>query len=294
MKSAPPLHAAAVLILLAGLAWGCNTRTEELEKQNAVLQKQNKELAQSMTSQDEYIDDVVTAINEVYQDIETARASEKNLITESKGIEGTKTQSKEEIRKELIRKIEVVNGSIQENYKKINDLEKKLSSSKKQYAALQRTVEGLRKTLEEREASIIALEMRVKGLEGEVAAKTEQVRQRDLVIEAQKKEMATVYYVIGTKKELEEKGIVKDEGGFLWGLVGSTTTLAPNFDLSYFTPIDKARQTTFRIDRPVREILPKRAQEYYSQAKQESGGTVLTIADREHFWKDKFLVILTD
>jgi hypothetical protein len=292
MKNVMPLL--AIVAVLSLTAWGCSGRTEELEKQNAVLQQQNKELAQNMTSQDEYIDDVVTAVNDVYQSIETARATEKNLITESKGIEGTKTQSKEEVRKDLLQRISAVNENIQDNYKKVNDLEKKVSTSRKQYASLQTMVENLRKTLEEREASIAALEARVSGLEGEVAQKTEQVRQRDIVIDAQKKEMATVYYVIGTKKELEEKGIVRDEGGFLWGLVGSTTTMAPNFDLSYFTPIDKGRQTTFRVDKRIREILPKRAPEYYTQQKEESGQTVLTIADRDHFWKDKFLVILTD
>jgi uncharacterized protein YoxC len=289
MKYALPL-----LAVLTILAWGCGGRTGELEKQNTALQQQNRELAQNMTSQDEYIDDVVTAVNDVYKSIEAARASEKNLITESKGIEGTKTQTKEDVRKDLLLRIAAVNDNIQENYKKVNDLQKKVNTSRKQYASLQAMVENLRKTLEEREQSIAELEARVKGLEGQVAQKTEQVRQRDLVIDAQKKEMATVYFVIGTKKELEEKGIIKEEGGFLWGLVGSTTTLAPNFDLAYFTPIDKGTSTTFRVDKRIRDILPKRAPEYYSQQREESGQTVLTIADRDHFWKDRFLVILTD
>ena len=77
MKYAPPLPlTVAVLALPALLAWGCSGRTEEREKQNAALQQQNKQMAQNMTTQDEYIDDVVTAINEVYQNIEAARASE--------------------------------------------------------------------------------------------------------------------------------------------------------------------------------------------------------------------------
>lgn len=282
------------LVLAALLAWGCNGRTEELEKQNATLQQQNRELAQNMTSQDQYIDDVVTAVNEVYQGIEAARATEKNLISESKGIEGTKTQTKEEVRKDLLQRIATVNENLQENFRKVSDLQKKVTTSRRQYASLQTMVENLRKTLEEREQSIAALEARVKGLEGEVAEKTELVRQRDLVIDAQKKEIATVYYVIGTKRELEEKGIVRDEGGFLWGLVGSTTTLAPNFDPSYFTPIDRGKQTTFRVDRRIRELLPKRAPEHYTQQRDESGTTTLTVADRAQFWKDKFLVIITD
>jgi regulator of replication initiation timing len=295
MKHALPIPVIlAVLAIPACLAWGCNGRTQELEKQNAVLQQQNKELAQGQTAQDEYIDDVVTAVNEVYQNIETARATEKNLITESKGIEGAKTQTKEDVRKDLIDRIAALNGNIQDNYKKVNDLEKKVNTSRKQYASLQTMVENLRKTLEEREASITALEMRVKGLEGEVAQKAEQVRQRDLVIDAQKKEMATVYYVIGTRRELEEKGIIKDEGGFLWGLIGSTTTLAPNFDLSYFTPIDKGRQTTFRVDKRIREILPKRAPEYYPTLQPTSDGGYPVWLTRKPTWQDRASAITTN
>jgi chromosome segregation ATPase len=162
MKYAPPLPLAVALFALiasvACLASGCSGRTEELEKQNAALQQQNKDLAQNMTSQDEYIDDVVTAINQLYMNIEAARASEKNLLTESKGIEGTKARSKQEVRKDLLKKIEAVNGNLREDYKKLNELEQRLRSSKKQYAALQKTVENLRKTLEEREATIASLE----------------------------------------------------------------------------------------------------------------------------------------
>ncbi len=282
------------LILAAFLVWGCNGRTEELEKQNATLQQQNKEMAQDITSQDDYIDGVVTSVNEVYQSLEAARASEKNLLSESRGIEGTKTQTKAEVRKDLLQRIATVNENLQANFMKVADLQKKVNTSRRQYASLQTMVDNLRKTLEEREQSIAALENRARGLEGEVAEKTDMVRQRDLVIGAQKKEIATVYYVVGTKRELQEKGIIKDEGGFLWGLLGSTTTLASGLDPSYFTRIDKDRNTTFRVDGRIREILPKRSPEYYSQQKSENGESVLTVANMDRFWQDKYLVILTD
>jgi hypothetical protein len=282
------------LLLASFLLAGCNGKSKELEQQNAALQQQNADLARNISSQDEYIDEVVTAVNDVYQSIEAARATEKNLLSESKGIEGTKTRTKEEVRQDLLARISTVNENLQANFRKVSDLQKKVSSSRRQYASLQTMVDNLRKTLEERETAIVALEMRVKGLEGEVAEKTELVRQRDLVIDAQKKEMATVFYVVGTKRELEEKGIVKEEGGFLWGLLGSTTTMAPGFDPTYFTPIDRDRNTTFRVEKRIREILPKRSAEYYTEQKEEGGGSILTVADRGHFWKDKYLVILTD
>ncbi len=281
------------LMLSAFLLWGCNGRTEELEKQNATLQQQNSDLARNLTTQDEYIDGVVTSVNEVYESIEAARATEKNLLSESKDIEGTKTQTKTEVRKDLLGRITIVNENLQENRKKISDLQKKVSTSRKQYASLQTMVDNLHKTLEEREQSIASLENRVRGLEGEVAEKTDLVRKKDLVIDTQRKEISTVYYVVGTKSELEKKGIIKDEGGFLWGLLGSTTTLASGLDPSYFTPVDRSR-SSYDVDGSIREILPKRSPEYYTQKKSEGGKSVLTIADQNRFWQDRYLVILTD
>lgn len=281
------------LILSAFLLWGCNGRTEELEKQNATLQQQNSELAQSLTAQDAYIDEVVTSVNDVYQSIETARATEKNLLSESKDIEGTKSQTKSEVRNELLGRITIVNDNLQENRKKIAELQKKVNTSRKQYASLQTMVDNLNKTLEERERSIASLENRVRGLEGEVAEKTDLVRKKDLVIDTQQKEISTVYYVVGTKSELEKKGIIRDEGGFLWGLLGSTTILASGLDPSYFTPVDRTR-SSYDVDGSIREILPKRSPEYYTQKKAENGKSVLTIADQNRFWQDRYLVILTD
>ncbi len=281
------------IVLGTFLLWGCNGRTEELEKQNATLQQQNSDLARDLTAQDEYIDEVVTSVNEVYQSIESARATEKNLLSESKDIEGTKTRTKTEVRKDLLERITTVNDNLQENRKKVADLQKKVNASRKQYASLQTMVDNLRATLTEREQSIAALENRVRGLEGEIAEKTDLVRQKDLVIDSQKKEMATVYYVVGTRSELEKKGIIRDEGGFLWGLLGSTTTLASGLDPSYFTPVDRSRGS-YDVEGSIREILPKRSPEYYTQKKTEGGKSILTIEDQARFWQDRYLVILTD
>lgn len=285
---------ASILLVTALLMLGCNNRAGELEKQNATLQQQNQELANSLAAQDEYIDEVITAINDVSQSIEAARAREKNLLSETKDIEGTATRTKSEVRSELLDRIATVNENLAANRKKISDLQAKLNSSRKQYASLQTMVDNLRKTIGEREQSIAALEMRVRGLEGEVAEKAKMVAARDAVIDEQKKAMATVYYVVGTRDDLEKKGIIKKEGGFLWGLLGSTTTLMSGLDRSHFTPVDRNLMTSFRVDGKIDEILPKRSEGYYSREILEGNTSLLTIADVDHFWQDRYLVILTD
>ena len=283
-----------VFLFIAALSWGCNGRTAELEKENAALQQQNREMAGSLSSQDSYIDDVVTSINDVYQSIEAARAKEKNLLSETKGIETTTTKTKGEVRQGLLDRVVTINENLQTNRGRISDLQAKLNASKKKYSSLQTMVDNLRKSIEEREQSITSLETRVRGLEGDLATKSAMVRERDETIDAQKKVMSTVYYVVGTKDELEKKGIVRKEGGFLWGLLGSTTTLAGTLDPSEFTAVDMGSNTVFRVDGKISEILPKRDAAFYTSEEVSGKESVLTVADRDHFWQNRYLVILKD
>jgi len=289
MRFAIPL-----LMILAALSWGCNGRTGELEKENANLQQQNRELTENLSTQDAYIDEVVTSINDVYQSLESARAKEKNLLSETKDIEATAKKTKVEIRQGLLDRVSTINENIRENLEKVSGLQGKLNASRKKYAALQTMVDNLRKSLEEREQSIASLETRVRGLEGDLAVKTQMVEDREKTIAAQQKEMATAYFVVGTREELEKKGIIRNEGGFLWGLLGSTTTLAGNLDPSGFTAIDVGTNTVFHVDGRINEILPRRDATLYTSERINDTESVLTVSDRDHFWQNRYLVILKD
>jgi hypothetical protein len=104
-------------------------------------------------------------------------------------------------------------------------------------------------------------------------------------------QMNTVYYVVGKKDDLEKKGIVADEGGFLWGLLGSTTVLAGNFNPDLFQKIDKTKQAQIDVTGKIVEIIPKRDAGSYSTT--EAGGqTVLKIVNADQFWKVNRLVII--
>jgi uncharacterized coiled-coil protein SlyX len=284
------------LIFLAASAiafMGC-TRTAELEEQNKSIQRQNQELTQNLSAQDAYIDSIIASIDEIHRSIESAHAKEKNLLTETKGFESDKTLTKDEVRSGLLTRIDAINEVLKTNAEKIAALEKKAAQHRKQYASLNAMVENLKKTVTEREQSIAALETKVKNLEGEISQKAALITERDAVIDQKEKEIATVYYVVGTREELEAKGIIKDEGGFLWGLVGSTTTLASGFDPATFTPIDRYHRESFRVDGEIKEIVPRRDEKFYRAESMEGAESILTVADRDHFWQDKYLVILVD
>ena len=107
---------------------------------------------------------------------------------------------------------------------------------------------------------------------------------------------STVYYVMGTKDELEEKGVVVNEGTKF--LFFGSKTLQPARDLNpeLFTAIDKHEITTIRLPEPERDyrILTRQNPEYL--AAMTEGGRVrdsLQIASPDAFWApSRFLILV--
>jgi uncharacterized coiled-coil protein SlyX len=284
----------AFLCLLLLLSAGCNNRVEELEKQNASLQSTNQRLSQDLVSRDEYVDNVTNEINGVYASIEEMKAKEGSVLRETSTMESDKKLSREEMRGRLIDRVRLIHESLEANHKRLASIQSRLSASKKQYAGLQKMLDNLKQTLAERDQSIAALTTRVTGLEQEVTDKTQMITQKDAVISDQHRVITTTFYIAGTRDELEKKGIIKDEGGFLWGLLGSTATLASGFDPSYFKPLDKEMTNTIAVNGKIDEIIPKRSESFYKKTELGNDQTMLTIASPDRFWQDKYLVIVTD
>ena len=149
-------------------------------------------------------------------------------------------------------------------------------------------------SLQEREESIAQLKGEVQGLEQTVAEQTRLVGEKERTIDDQKKQLNTVFYVAGTREELEAKGIITDEGGFLWGLLGSTTALAGSMDLTAFTPGDRNEMQTILVQGRVEDILPRRKPETYATAEAGEGGTEIRILEPEKFWQGRPLVVVLD
>lgn len=291
----------SLVVLSCALIWGCNNRAEELEKQNANLQSSNHQLTQDLTERDSYVDNVTQSINEVYSSIETVQAKERSLLKETSELESGKKLTRQEMRAKLLDKITVIHTTLVNNQKTVADLQTKVNSFKSQYAGLKKMVVNLKKTLEERELAIADLTQRVQSLESDVAEKTRVIGEKDLVINdqsnklnAQHQQITTAYYIAGTRNELEKKGIIKKEGGFLWGLLGSTTMLASGFDDKYFKPINKIEDMTIQVKGKIDEVLPKRNEEFYKKAEMADNQSTLTIAEPNNFWQEKYLVIITD
>lgn len=282
-----------VAVLCTALVLGCNNKEEELQNQIAQMKADQASLETNLSERDKYFDEIMNAVNDVYADLEAARAKEAKLV-ERTGTEGPVQIANVETRQKLLQNISDIGTTLKENRKKIADLQSKMKSYGGQIANLNKLVANLNETLVEREQSIAMLESRVQGLESTVAEKAILISEKENTIEEQKRAINTAYYVAGTSNELESRGIITDEGGFLWGLLGSTTLMASGVDQSYFKAIDKTREETIHVQGRIKEVLPRRSESFYATTEPEGNLSTLKILQPEKFWQDKYLVIIVD
>jgi flagellar biosynthesis chaperone FliJ len=279
-------------VLSVAILVGCGNREEELETEKSQLLTKSDSLSKVIDLRDRHFDEVVAAINEVYASIEGARAKEEMITQQTTEAEGKFSVTNDQARADLLDQIEVIDNSLQDSRAKIAKLESKVKALNKDFGSLNETIKNLKMMVEEREATIALLEGRINGLETQVVEQTRQIAHRDSIIVSQVDRMNQVYYVAGTREELENKGLIYDEGGFLW--FGETTVISSGVDETYFRPFDISRESTINIPGKINEIVPKRNQEYYAMNVNGEESTDITITNPQKFWQDRYLVIITE
>jgi hypothetical protein len=285
----------AVMLCFALFA-GCGNEKKEKQLQDQLVQTEmvRDSIEQLITERDHYLEQVVRSVNEVYADLELARVKEGKVLNRAGAAEKSTVSASLDTREGLLKDISEIGSVLQENRKRINLLETRSRKARHRIASLDTLIENLKQTLAQREQSIALLEAKVKGLEETVADNTRTMAQKDFIIENQQKKIGTGYYIVGTRDELRKKGIITDEGGFLWGLLGSTTVLVSGVDEEDFTPVDITRDENIHVPGKVEEILPRRQNEFFAMAPTSDNATDLMIVNRDKFWQDRHLVIVID
>lgn len=163
------------------------------------------------------------------------------------------------------------------------------------------TIANQKRTIEALNDEVDRLRERNVQLAAEAAEVTEEKFALADTISAMEDRDNTVYYVIGTKEELLERGVIEEEGGsrvlFIFGRTGETIVPARDIDPAQFTPIDKRYVLDIPMpwaDRAYR-IVSRQDVASLATPPDENGEIrgVLRIADPERFWKaSRFLILV--
>jgi len=273
--------AAVLIVVLVRYRRSEAARTEALQSEEVVRRQFNAALE---------------SIVEIQDSLNAAIPQENRLVELSRDAEMRSSVTRTQ-REQMLATISDLKRSVEASKQRIRELEKSLDESQVRVAGLLRVVENLKRSVAEKEASIRrytarvdSLRVTVAGLQVEVQRGQQQIEVQKSVIEEKSREINTVYYIVDTKRELKEKGIIIETGGVLG--MGKTVRLSGTFNQNYFSPLDTDQVTEIAIHGTQPQVLSGQARSSYGIVTMVNGQNWLAIKDPREFRKVKYLVVM--
>lgn len=286
------IRSAALGIMAIIFVAGCGKKKDQ---QILDLQTEKTRLEKDYERKDSLLNELFLSVNAIEKNLADITIREK-LITDTPDNE---LRSDMDVRDKIMEEIILINNIIEENKKRIASLRDQLKKSDTRVAALEENIRILTQRLEEKEKEIaslkeelVRLNFTIESLNATVdtlleegAEKSKVISQQDLVIG----EMNTVWYVIGTRKELTDKEIIDKAGGMFSGEMKLNNMINPD----YFTTGDIREMTSISFDAKKAELAtvhPAGSYEFIVEEDQYKGIKILSPTE---FWKSsRFLVVV--
>lgn len=289
------------VVFAAALAVSCDNNKEMISQ----LQQQNDSLMLVSTQQQDAIDGLASTIEEITQSIDTIASSEREVLSgvDERGVPLT--------RRNMKAKLTALSNLIKEQHARLDSLSEALDSSNSMLVKLRRVIfmlnlaldektreiDSLRTVLVYKDISIINLGTEIQNLSDTVNdVRTENASQKQTIAEQkanigqQDAQLHEVYYIIGSKDELLNAGVVTKEGGLF-------KKKKVNFAGLNKSALKKADIRTLKhLDIPSKsaKILGEVPEASYRLTRSNASSS-LDILDAGKFWSsnNRVLVILT-
>jgi chromosome segregation ATPase len=287
------LAAIFAVLLITALSFSCNQSNGSSEVSD--LKSENDSLGKIIEQRDSLMNEVMEAFYQIEKDL--------SFIKEKRNIISVKTDNPEieKSRKDqIVQDVKDLANLLQENKKEISALNKKLKKSGLNIKSLEARITELSESAENRNSEIISLKSELEKKDYEVTILNEQVavletekEKNEVLIADQKVKIDNynkAYYTLGTEKELEQKGVIKREGGFL-GL-GKTKLLSPEIKLDYFSEYDIRSTKSIEVRANNAELISEHPEGSYEFVTEEDKITYLAINNINEFYKFSKYVVL--
>ncbi len=275
----------AYLAIAVLIIEGCNNKQEQQIKS---LSAQDSTLMRESGKKDSTILAYVKSMNDIQDNLDSIKASEKIL---SIGAFGSETKPN------AVQDLKNINAQLLRYHKEIYSLENKLRSIDSKNKEIQKMETHLAQELAEKDSGIAVLQKRIAGMNDSLRTVMDQFNDSMVVINRQKgtinnmtTEIHTVYYAIGTVKEFKKNGVITREGGLAG--IGRSTEMKQDFNTNYFTKDDMTKLNVLPLNSKFEKIVTNHPKESYiitNNAKADS----LIIKDPVAFWSaSKYLVVV--
>ena len=200
-------------------------------------------------------------------------------------------------RASLVGKVQEVTALLQQSRARVKALSDKNSALATKVATYEQQIAGFQQIIDQNKEQLAALNIKVDSL---TTANTEITTQKTAVTDtmlALRKTENTVYFVVGTKDELMQKGIVAEEGSKFLFFGSKALVPGRQLDKAHFTPINKWDDVPIVLhitDKPYKVV--SRQDPQFIEAGKDSAGKFngeLHITQPAEFWSSsKYLIIV--
>ncbi|MCF6366976.1 MAG: hypothetical protein L3J35_12345 [Bacteroidales bacterium] len=284
-----------LVLLLIPFLFSCGESEKEIQ-----LKKQVDSLM-SITSEDEAsINEYLKAFNEIQMNLNEIKEKENIITTRTVGDVELEDTDVEAITNDILAIYEMM----QENKKKLGYLRNKLDKSNSKNKELRTTIKllndnivqkdlelsDMRMKLSQKDIDISELNFKIAEMDSVLANITYENIQKDSLITTQEDQINTAFYIIDTKKNLREKGILESDGGFIG--IGSNKKIKLND--REFSEIDTREVLELSLNNAKKVQLITDHPEGSFELIQKASGRYekIVISDADEFWKmSKYLVV---
>lgn len=279
-----------LLILIGLLALtACNNNKDEVAKLQAQVNQDSVLLVQSK-QKDSTIATYTDAMVRIQQKLDSIKVREKIVTTGSAG-ESTPGSTTS-----IATDINSLDALILSYNKQINALAARLKSSQRKDANMEKIISDLNTQLTGKEAEVTAIQTRLSLTSDSVKTITGQFNDSLAVIAKQRGDLFnmtveknTVYYVVGTNKQLEKSGVIDKTGGFIG--MGRTKEINPNIDNSLFVKADKTVLTAIPLNGKFKGMITQHGGGTYRISGMGKADTLLILDPV--FWNDSKYAVIT-
>ncbi|HQW87394.1 MAG TPA: hypothetical protein PLH93_09425 [Flavobacteriales bacterium] len=275
----------AIILSAFGLLSACKDDPTQSEQYKG-LSSEKATVDAALAERDSSLNVLFGSFNRISENLRTIR-EKQGMIGEVK-VEGEPSQDMEQ---RILGDLQQIDELLSENKALIAKLRREAKANAGAIAALQRTVEELERTVAEKDAEIGGLKEQLASANSSLATLMEMYRDKEQQANMQRNELNTAHFVIGTAKELKEKGIVTKEGG----LAGIGATKKLNADAlgdGHFKQIDITQTLELPIAAKKARLLTTHPQGSY---RFEGEVEKLVITDPQAFWSaSKYLVVMAE
>lgn len=278
-------------VALATLLAACGPKTSQPDP----MALANDSLSQVIAAKDSIINDAFNSIGEIAANINQIAEREK-LVTQQTSTSGELTKP---VKEQIAANIEAISELLDKNRATIARLQvsaKKLQEANVQIEALQRLIAQLQEQLDQKNAQLAALTDQVKALKVEVEAlghtvtnlENDKIELQETVAD-QDAALHTIYYIVASDKELQEKEIVTKKG-----FIGRARVMSDKAELANFTQADNRLVERIPIGHTRVTIVTPHPESSYMLVKgAKEVVEELIITDKDAFWKNSKILVIS-